>query len=245
MTTPARPRWIGSAGLGPPIRIDPILKPGGGVRHLVHLDPADARRYVAAVRPVVPMVERASGPWVMANRARVTPGGLRPGGLARGPGSVPGRDPIAPRRRRVGLPRGRGGLLRVHRVVNRRVGLTAAGPRRRRRRPHRRHPGGPATARGSRSPGRPGCVRDPEQRGAPRGRSRLHEGGVDLPPVGRRRGGLRPGPGGRDTRPRRVPSGPRAPRPSGERGQDDGRRPRRRSDPVARFGDLPRHRDRP
>lgn len=76
MTTSARSRWIPPASLGPPIRIDPVLKPSGGVRHLVHLGPADARRYVAAVRPVLPIVERAAGPWAMANRGMVTPGGL-------------------------------------------------------------------------------------------------------------------------------------------------------------------------
>jgi hypothetical protein len=46
------------------------------VRHLVHLGPADARRYVAAVRAILPIVQRASGPWAMANRGRVTPDGL-------------------------------------------------------------------------------------------------------------------------------------------------------------------------
>ncbi len=76
MTTPARSRWVRPAPLGPPIRIDPVLKPGGGVRHLVHLGPDDARRYVAAVRSVLPVVERASGPWAMANRGRMTPEGL-------------------------------------------------------------------------------------------------------------------------------------------------------------------------
>ena len=70
MTTPARSRWVRPAPLGPPIRIDPVPKPGGGVRHLVHLGPDDARRYVAAVRSVLPVVERASGPWAMANRGR-------------------------------------------------------------------------------------------------------------------------------------------------------------------------------
>jgi Reverse transcriptase (RNA-dependent DNA polymerase) len=76
MTTLARSRWTRPAFSGPPIRIDPVLKPGGGVRHLVRLGPADARRYVAAVRPVLPIVERARGPWAMANRGRVTPDGL-------------------------------------------------------------------------------------------------------------------------------------------------------------------------
>jgi len=76
MTTPARSRWVRPARLGPPIRIDRVPKPGGGVRHLVHLGPADARRYIAAVRSVLPIVERASGPWVMANRGRMTPDGL-------------------------------------------------------------------------------------------------------------------------------------------------------------------------
>ena len=76
MTTPARPRWVRPAPQSPPIRIDPVLKPSGGVRHLVHLGPADARRYVAAVRSVLPVVERASGPWAMANRGRMTPDGL-------------------------------------------------------------------------------------------------------------------------------------------------------------------------
>jgi hypothetical protein len=76
MTTPARSRSIRPAPFGPPIRIDPVRKPGGGVRHLVRLGPADARRYLEAVRPVLPVVERASGPWAPANRGRVTPGGL-------------------------------------------------------------------------------------------------------------------------------------------------------------------------
>jgi hypothetical protein len=76
MTTSARSRSIRPACLGPPIRIDPVLKPGGGVRHLVHLGPADARRYAEAVRSVLPTVERASGPWAPANRGRVTSGGL-------------------------------------------------------------------------------------------------------------------------------------------------------------------------
>jgi CRISP-associated protein Cas1 len=76
MSTPARSPWVRPRRLGPPIRIHRVPKPGGGVRHLVHLGPIDARRYSAAVRSVLPIVERASGPWVMANRGRVTPDGL-------------------------------------------------------------------------------------------------------------------------------------------------------------------------
>lgn len=76
MTTPARSPWVRPTPFGPPIRVDPVLKPGGGVRHLVRLGPADARRYEAAVRPVLPIVERTAGPWAMANRGRVTSDGL-------------------------------------------------------------------------------------------------------------------------------------------------------------------------
>jgi hypothetical protein len=76
MITTARSRWVRPASLGPPIRVDPVPKPGGGVRHLISLGPADAQHYAAAVRPVVPIVERASGPWALANRGRMTPEGL-------------------------------------------------------------------------------------------------------------------------------------------------------------------------
>jgi hypothetical protein len=67
---------VRSTHAGPPIRIDPVPTPSGGLRHLVHLDPLDACRYAAAVRPALRSVERASGPWTMANRAAITPAGL-------------------------------------------------------------------------------------------------------------------------------------------------------------------------
>ncbi len=76
MSTPARSPWVRPRRLGPPIRIHRVPKPDGGVRHLVHLGPIDGGRYTAAVRSVLPIVERASGPWVMANRGRVTLDGL-------------------------------------------------------------------------------------------------------------------------------------------------------------------------
>jgi hypothetical protein len=59
---PSGPRLVG------PIRWERAPKPGGGVRPLVRLDPADARRYASAVRLVAPFVVRAGGPETHANR---------------------------------------------------------------------------------------------------------------------------------------------------------------------------------
>ena len=223
MTTPARSRWVRPAPFGPPIRIDPVLKPGGGVRHLVHLGPADARRYLEAVRPVLPIVERASGPWAPANRGRVTPGGLalEDWRAARGRFRAAARSNLdGAASVFLGDVEDCYGSIGSSTVMSalRRLGIDAV------------------------DAGRVGAIlADLERRGvrglpvgpdasAILGNAVLllvdhafASGGVDLPPVGRRRGGLRPEPGRRDARPRRVPSGPRAPRPSGERRQDDGR----------------------
>ncbi|MBI3648222.1 MAG: RNA-directed DNA polymerase [Actinobacteria bacterium] len=49
-------------------RIDPVPKPGGGVRLLATLDPADARDYACAVAALVPAIEGALGAEVLANR---------------------------------------------------------------------------------------------------------------------------------------------------------------------------------
>jgi hypothetical protein len=59
-----------------PIRIDPLPRPEGGSRLLARLDSADARRYAVAVGPTVPLIERALGRGVLANRTVSTPEGL-------------------------------------------------------------------------------------------------------------------------------------------------------------------------
>ncbi len=69
---------------GPPSRSDPagprfesIPKPGGGLRWLTRLDPADEAEYRDAVRPLAGRIERALGPEVFAIRTRPAPGGWR------------------------------------------------------------------------------------------------------------------------------------------------------------------------
>ena len=53
-----------------PARLEPIAKPGGGVRWLARLDPADERDYRSLVARVTPRIERALGREVVANRAQ-------------------------------------------------------------------------------------------------------------------------------------------------------------------------------
>ncbi|HEX5949918.1 MAG TPA: RNA-directed DNA polymerase [Actinomycetota bacterium] len=50
-----------------PVRLVPERKPGG-VRWLAHLDPVAAATYAAAVIPIVPEIEAALSPTVVANR---------------------------------------------------------------------------------------------------------------------------------------------------------------------------------
>ncbi len=57
----------GPRGRTPP-RLEPVPKPDGGVRLLARLDPADERDYSAAVARLVPGIELALGPEVLANR---------------------------------------------------------------------------------------------------------------------------------------------------------------------------------
>jgi hypothetical protein len=73
---PARPRSRPDTS-GPTLHAVP--KPGGGVRWLVALDPADDDDFRAAVTPLVGRIERSLRPEVIANRARRGPGGWRVG----------------------------------------------------------------------------------------------------------------------------------------------------------------------
>jgi hypothetical protein len=68
----ARPPW--SAGRHAPI-VRPAPKPGGGLRWLTQLDPADEAAYRAAVGGLVGRVERSLSPAVIANRAVPAAGG--------------------------------------------------------------------------------------------------------------------------------------------------------------------------
>lgn len=52
-----------------PARLVPSPKPGGGVRWLARLDPADELDYRSAVARITPRIERALGSEVTANRA--------------------------------------------------------------------------------------------------------------------------------------------------------------------------------
>ena len=55
-------------GTGP--RFEPVPKPGGGIRWLTRLDPADEAEYRQAVRPLAGRIERALGPEAFAIRTR-------------------------------------------------------------------------------------------------------------------------------------------------------------------------------
>jgi len=52
-----------------PARLDPIPKPGGGVRSLARLEPADLRDYRRLVGAFVPSIESGLSPAAFANRA--------------------------------------------------------------------------------------------------------------------------------------------------------------------------------
>jgi hypothetical protein len=58
-------------------RLDPIPKPGGGVRWLTRLDPAGERAFRRAVAPIAGRIESSLGPEVLASRITSTPGGWR------------------------------------------------------------------------------------------------------------------------------------------------------------------------
>ena len=51
-------------------RLEPEARPGGGVRWMARLDPAEAAAYDRGVAALVPGIERSLGPEVMANRVR-------------------------------------------------------------------------------------------------------------------------------------------------------------------------------
>jgi Reverse transcriptase (RNA-dependent DNA polymerase) len=54
-------------------RLEATTMPGGRIRMIARLADEDARRYDAAVAPMVSLIERAVGPSVVANRARPMP----------------------------------------------------------------------------------------------------------------------------------------------------------------------------
>ena len=58
-------------------RFEPVAKPGGGLRWLTRLDPADDAEYREAVRPLAGRIERALGPEVFAIRTQPAAGGWR------------------------------------------------------------------------------------------------------------------------------------------------------------------------
>ena len=58
-------------------RFEPVAKPGGGLRWLTRLDPADDAEYREAVRPLAGRIERALGQEVIAIRTRPVTGGWR------------------------------------------------------------------------------------------------------------------------------------------------------------------------
>jgi hypothetical protein len=58
-------------------RLEPIPKPGGGLRWLTRLDPAGDAEYREAVRPLAGRIERALGPEVFALRALPASNGWR------------------------------------------------------------------------------------------------------------------------------------------------------------------------
>ena len=51
-------------------RVEPVPKPGGGIRWLTRLDPAGEAEYRQAVRPLAGRIERALGPEAFAIRTR-------------------------------------------------------------------------------------------------------------------------------------------------------------------------------
>lgn len=91
---PARPE-----ALAPP-RIVEVPRPGGGVRRLAALDPADARAYAEVVARLAPAIERSLGPEVMADRAMLRGPAGSPAGLVLEPWRR-GRDRWGARLRRV------------------------------------------------------------------------------------------------------------------------------------------------
>ena len=68
----------GSSGPRPegPIGLDPAPRPGGGVRSLVRLTPADERGYAALLHRVAPLLGATLGPQAHANRIVGWNGGL-------------------------------------------------------------------------------------------------------------------------------------------------------------------------